>query len=98
MSDIKHAESISLISEEPKHGKGAKMEKLKPCPFCGSEFMSGVYISARWRKGTANRKQYWITCGKCRVEQRHGNGDGYRTIANAVKAWNRRWAESDAEG
>lgn len=71
------------------------MERLKPCPFCGSEFMSGVYICSRWRKGTANRKMYWITCGKCRVEQRHGNSDGYRTIENAVKAWNRRVERSE---
>lgn len=70
------------------------MEKIKPCPFCGSNFMSGVYICSRWRKGTANRKMYWITCGKCRVEQRHGNSDGYRTIENAIKAWNRRPADA----
>ena len=62
------------------------MDKIKPCPFCGSPFMGGVRINARWRKGTANRKMYWISCNSCRVTQFYGNAFGYRTIDRAIAA------------
>ena len=62
------------------------MEKLKPCPFCGSE----ADIHERYRKGTANRKMFWIECKTCWVAQYHGDIGGYRTKAKATDAWNRR--------
>lgn len=62
------------------------MEKLKPCPFCGGE----AEIKERFRRGTANRKMFWVECKACWVAQYHGNDGGYNTRAKAADAWNRR--------
>lgn len=62
------------------------MDKLQPCPFCGG---SADFLE-RYRKGTANRKMYWVECKACRVAQYHGNDGGYRTKEKAAETWNRR--------
>ena len=67
------------------------MEKLKPCPFCGGE----AVIMERYRKGTTNRKMYWVECKACWAAQYHGNDGGYRTKAKATEAWNRRMERSE---
>lgn len=69
------------------------MEKLKPCPFCGGK----SEIKERFRRGTANRKMFWVECNACLVSQYHGDTGGYATKAKAVKAWNRRAERSEDE-
>ena len=57
------------------------MEEIKNCPFCGG---IGV-LREKFMQGIANRKNYWIVCGKCqaRIQDR-------RSIKRAVEAWNNR--------
>ena len=47
-------------------------------------------ILERYRKGTPNRKMYWIQCKACGISQAHHQLAGYRTPSNAMKAWNKR--------
>lgn len=57
------------------------MIDLLPCPFCnGNAILKDKYI-----QGVANRKHYWIVCGKCqaRIQDR-------RSIKRATDAWNTR--------
>ena len=62
------------------------MKDLKRCPFCGGE----AEIHERYRKGTPNRKLFWVECKACWVAQYHGDIGGYRTRSKATEAWNRR--------
>ena len=55
-------------------------EKLKPCPFCGTE-VSSFDILDYMRCPIA----YQIDCGGCRA-----TSGAYSTIEKAVDAWNRR--------
>ena len=62
-------------------------ENIGTCPHCHK---SGPEISlnVRFRKGTANRRMYWIRCGYCGAEQRHDNLSGFRTPSRAIRNWN----------
>ena len=53
-------------------------EKLKPCPFCGSE--ANLY-ECKWLGVTS----YGVECTKCK-----GLVDRCSTKKEAIKAWNRR--------
>ena len=53
-------------------------EKLKPCPFCGSE--ANLY-ECRWLGITS----YGVECTKCDAIL-----EGYSTKEEAIKAWNKR--------
>lgn len=66
--------------------KDYQKNSLLRCPFCGGK----AELNERYRKGTANRKMYWISCRKCGISQPHHNLAGYRRISGAITAWNRR--------
>ena len=53
-------------------------EKLKPCPFCGSDDLE-IYI-----KGTGRRK-YAVCCNTC-----DARGERTKIKEEAATAWNRR--------
>lgn len=55
--------------------KGKIMEKLKPCPFCGSDKVAVQYLYFR----------PYIICKKC-----HAQIPCYNTYPRAREAWNRR--------
>jgi len=57
------------------------MKELKPCPFCGGNGL----LRERYIHSIANRKNYWIVCGKCqtRIQDR-------RSIKRAIEGWNNR--------
>lgn len=59
---------------------------VKLCPFCGGK----AEIRERYRKGTANRKMFWVECKKCGVSQAHDNLHGYNKPEKAVRVWNYR--------
>lgn len=63
--------------------KGRKLEKLKPCPFCGEaeDFDYGYYT------GTLKGYEY-IQCQQCGAEIRCRIEGGFLTTAE--KLWNRR--------
>ena len=57
------------------------MEKLKPCPFCGNDFISVVSFG--------NRDGYYVVCRDCCATS------GWReTKEQARAAWNRRIQEA----
>ena len=55
------------------------MDKLKPCPFCGSDNM-GVY-----EHSYPMEHYYFVFCNECKAES--GN---FETKEKAILAWNRR--------
>ena len=64
--------------------EGAKMEKLKPCPFCGGEAvledLGGCEMSGR----------FFVRCSKCDIAQ----DNLWATKQTAIKRWNRRAGRS----
>ena len=58
------------------------MDRLKPCPFCGS-----IDIKL-WGN---HRDSFWFRCNKC------SSIDSYDTERQAVRAWNKRVAIPSAE-
>ena len=65
--------------------------KIKPCPFCGGK----ADVLERYRKGTPNRKMFWVECTSCGISQAHHDLSGYRTPNKAVERWNRRFELDD---
>lgn len=64
----------------------AKMaEQLRECPFCGGN----AEIKERYLIGVANKKNYWVVCGKCQAQINQRN-----SIKRATEAWNRRTGEN----
>lgn len=63
------------------------MNKLKPCPFCGDTYIGLHPTKEGWQIGCNS-----IGCICC-----HVYAQAYRTRGNAIKAWNRRAGEKDAE-
>ena len=53
------------------------MDRLKPCPFCGSKDIK-LYGN--------HRDSFWFRCNKC------ASIDSYDTERQAVRAWNKRAA------
>ena len=53
------------------------MDRLKPCPFCGSK---DIKLCGN------NRDSFWFRCNKC------ASIDSYDTERQAVRAWNKRVA------
>lgn len=68
------------------------IEKLRPCPFCGSEAVEGkVKLN-----GVESERNGWIGCRECRVFINYINGE--RGRKQAIKTWNTRAKEaSDAD-
>ena len=56
------------------------MDKLKPCPFCGSKASTYEDI---W---------FYVRCDRTDCS---ASSDGWRTSRLAIKAWNRRSSEKD---
>ena len=56
------------------------MDKLKPCPFCGSEAL----LEDLGSYGEGGR--YFVRCSKCEIVQ----DKLWRTKKTAIKRWNRR--------
>ncbi len=50
------------------------MEKIKPCPFCGSK-----------KVDVCRTTPYWIRCGRCGAD-----AESDPTRKGAIKNWNRR--------
>ena len=61
-----------------------KLEKLKPCPFCGED-------SARWTGGSDLESLGYIECGYCRA--RTGTDNDIR--GDAMAKWNSRPSEKE---
>ena len=57
------------------------MKELKPCPFCGSE--ATIWLSP-------DRRTLFVQCDECLTKS-----DLFRSIDEAVQAWNRRKIEKD---
>lgn len=57
--------------------EGKTMDKLKPCPFCGSFDIEATKID--------DTGEWYLECGDCGIEQ-----PLYKNFADAVNAWNRR--------
>ena len=55
--------------------------ELKPCPFCGGKacLQRGIYVNKEWHN------DFIVFCDKCEV-----GTVPYNTMAEAIKAWNRR--------
>lgn len=65
--------------------RGWKMEKLKPCPFCGgkAEMLINEYNDSR--------KEYLVACAEC-----DGMVERWReTEEEAVEQWNRRVSDKE---
>ena len=58
------------------------MDRLKPCPFCGSK---DIKLFGN------HRDSFWFRCNKC------ASIDSYDTERQAVRAWNKRVAIPSAE-
>ena len=58
------------------------MDRLKPCPFCGSK---DIKLCGN------HRDSFWFRCNKC------ASIDSYDTERQAVRAWNKRVAIPSAE-
>ena len=66
-------------------------EKLKPCPFCGSdEAWSWPYDTDPMKDGSPSDFRFTVRCRICGM----GN-DEYETDSAAVRAWNRRADNED---
>ena len=70
--------------------KGAKMEKLKPCPFCGGR------VSITYNSGD-NAFAVWHTKEPCFIEPLWISGDDAKTLNEAYAFWNRRVERSEDE-
>jgi len=57
------------------------MDKLKPCPFCGSFEIEATKID--------DTGEWYLECGDCGIEQ-----PLYKNFADAVNAWNRRASDA----
>jgi Lar family restriction alleviation protein len=66
------------------------MEKLKPCPFCGSTDME----IAEWDHGWDHFCAVRCDCDCMMLDEPH-QGQGWRKRADAIAAWNRRKADED---
>lgn len=69
-------------------GKGVKMEKLKPCPFCGGR------VSITYNSGV-NAFAVWHTKAPCFIEPFWISGDDAKTLNEAYAFWNRRAERSE---
>lgn len=56
------------------------MDKLKPCPFCGYEYVD--------IDGNGSGDFWWGVCGNCGTE-----GPVRKSLKEATEAWNRRTEE-----
>lgn len=54
------------------------MNKLKPCPFCGSEDLRSVQLYE-------SNDEHYIACNEC-----NSHGDDGLTLLHAIKNWNKR--------
>ena len=61
------------------------MEKLKPCPFCGSIELNGIYCEYNLVYPV-----FWIECLQCGAQSINKE-----TLDEAVSWWNRRAGEKD---
>lgn len=68
------------------------MNDLKECPFCHIQG-ERITVKSRYRKGTANRLMYWVSCGYCGASQPHDDLHGFRTPEKAIEKWNKVSAE-----
>jgi Lar family restriction alleviation protein len=59
------------------------VEKLKSCPFCGSN-EAELFYPSEYRTG-ANNRDWYIQCFDCNVETAE-----YLTVEEAIAAWNTR--------
>ena len=57
------------------------MSELRECPFCGGSAL----LKDKYLCGVANRKNYWIVCGKCQARIQDRN-----SMVRAITAWNNR--------
>jgi len=58
-------------------------DKLKPCPFCGSD----EFLQVRHCEGTVIHPAYKVKCDNC------GASTGYSDRGDHVKEWNKRNSE-----
>lgn len=56
--------------------------KLKPCPFCGCEFINVMKIK---EDGFRDTSGYFLECPECEIET-----PIYDTLEEAIEKWNRR--------
>lgn len=61
------------------------MDKLKPCPFCGSEAIMETFATVRERK-----PRYRVKCSGCWCET---NWDNF-SQEEATETWNRRASDA----
>jgi hypothetical protein len=71
--------------------KGTKMEKLKPCPFCGSR------VSITYNSGEDAFAVWHTQIAPCFIEPLWISGDNAKTLSEAYAFWNRR-AERSEDG
>lgn len=66
-------------------------EKLKPCPFCGSERVKIIRSGADWNSGVECKDcQHNIYFFKKGVNIAHAKGSKAEEIAAITECWNRR--------
>ena len=64
-------------------------DELKPCPFCGDK----AILLHRYISGIANKKAYWVKCGKCQSKIQERN-----STKKAIEFWNNRCPLVEVKG
>ena len=67
------------------------MDKLKPCPFCGSE--AGLFSKPNERKQSLSPLLWAVRCLRCNANQFF-----YSSDHDAIEAWNRRASDVGEAG
>lgn len=70
------------MGEKTRAAEGVGPYKLKPCPFCGNEHPSIMFLRSM---------AYWqVHCPRCDIRFRLGAGQKETIKARVIEGWNRR--------
>ena len=69
------------------------MKELKPCPFCGEEYVPGVEGHVKVTETAKSGPRYGVKCYRC-----GGRAEWFDTEAEAIEAWNRRRRDERHQG
>lgn len=75
---------------------GEIMSDLKPCPICGGSAVGLKKIEPRLHRPARNRL-FSVVCYECELYFGYDEDYGGRfyTEGEAIRAWNRRWADGE---